>query len=116
MKTIELKPRAIAVLVALAHGGPLTAAQLKLAIGPTRKSEPNGLLRAMSEQDPRTKLIARRLHDDRWYLTHDGLGWLQSHGMDAVPEARLWHEEEQASSGSIGAQIHVLAEQIRRDP
>lgn len=83
----DLKPRAIAVLVAL-RSGPRTTAQLRVAIGDNRKSDPNGLLRAMRSAP--LSLVEQRPRDDRWYLTHDGLGWLQRHGLDAVVESKLW--------------------------
>jgi hypothetical protein len=29
-------------------------------------------------------LVTQRPHDDRWYLTDHGIGWLQTNGLDAV--------------------------------
>lgn len=107
--TLNLKPRAIAVLVALSSG-PLTTSGLRLAIGPERKSDPNGLLRSMRDDH---RLVTQRPHDDRWYLTHEGLGWLQSHGMDAVPEARAWHHDEMMASTSAGALFYQMATEIK---
>lgn len=86
---INLKPRAIAVLVAL-RNGPRTTRQLRDAIGDGRKSDPNGLLASMRSAP--LSLVTQRPHDDRWYLTHEGLGWLQNNGLDAAPEARAWSE------------------------
>lgn len=81
---LNLKPRAIAVLVAL-RSGPRTTRQLRDAIGDGRKSDPNGLLRSMNDDH---RLVERRPHDERWYLSHNGLGWLQSHGLDASDSAK----------------------------
>ena len=92
--TADLKPRAIAVLVAL-RSGPRTTSQLRTAIGDGRKSDPVGLLRCMREKP--LSLVEQRPHDDRWYLTHEGLGWLQRNGLDADDSAKLWVAQERAS-------------------
>lgn len=90
---IDLKPRAVAVLVAL-RSGPRTTEQLRIAIGDGRKSPPNGLLRAMRSAP--LSLVTQLPHDNRWYLDHDGLGWLQRHGLDADNSAKLWVAQERA--------------------
>lgn len=77
----NLKPRAVAVLCAL-RNGPRTSAQLRISIGDGRKSDPKGLLRCMREAP--LSLVTQRPHDDRWYLTDHGIGWLQTNGLDAV--------------------------------
>lgn len=87
MKTIDLKPRAIAVLCAL-RSGPKTRNQLGTAIGDGSSTvgrvATDNLLIDMCR--PGLDLITSK--HDRWYLDHDGLGWLQSHGLDATPEAK----------------------------
>lgn len=90
----NLKPRAIAVLVAL-RTGPLTIGQLRTRIGDGREGNPNGLLELMRVAP--LSLVTQRPRDDRWYLTHEGLGWLQRQGLDAVPEACAWHLPEVVS-------------------
>ena len=84
----DLRPRAIAVLCAL-RSGPKTANQIGTAIGDGSKSpqrrDTDDLLSDMAFM----KLITS--HDGRWYLDHDGLGWLQSNGLDAVNEAKIWN-------------------------
>lgn len=86
----DLKPRVIAVLCAL-RAGPKTANQLGTAIGdgstPAGRAATTDLLIDM--QRPGMDLIAG--HDGRYYLDHDGLGWLQSHGLNAAKEARIWN-------------------------
>ncbi len=86
----DLTPRAIAVLCAL-RAGPKTANQVGTAIGdgstPAGRQATADLLVDM--QRPGMDLIAQ--HDGRYYLDHDGLGWLQSNGMDAAKEARIWN-------------------------
>lgn len=90
MIMIDLKPRAIAALCTL-RSGPKTANQIGTAIGdgstPAGRRATADLLVDM--QRPGMDLIAQ--HEGRYYLDHDGLGWLQSHGLDAVKEARIWN-------------------------
>lgn len=90
----DLTPRAIAVLVAL-RLGPLSDRQLSARIGDRNINETRVLLAAMSGGAARrqelweandTMIVVRT---DQWYLDHDGLGWLQDHGLDAVPGATL---------------------------
>lgn len=78
-------PRAIAVLVAL-RNGPLSARQLSARIADRDVDETQVLLAAMAADDDAMITVK----SGQWYLDHDGLGWLQNHGLDAVPGARLW--------------------------
>lgn len=89
LKFGDLKPRAIAALLAL-RTGPKTANQIGTAIGdgnrPVDRAATADLLVDM--QRPGMDLVAG--HEGKYYLDHDGLGWLQSQGLDAVKEARIW--------------------------
>ncbi len=86
----DLKPRAIAALLAL-RTGPKTANQIGTAIGdgsrPADRAATVDLLVDM--QRPGLDLVA--LHEGKYYLDHDGLGWLQSQGLDACKEVRIWN-------------------------
>lgn len=82
----DLKPRAIAALVCL-RSGPRNAYGIRNAIGDARLADTNALIKEMLAAN----LLAKRPTDGgRYYLDHEGLGWLQRHGLDAVPEARAW--------------------------
>lgn len=100
MDTIDLKPRAIAVLCAL-RSGPKTSNQLGTAIGDgsdrAGRNATRVLLDVLSDreygkEDGRGPMIVE--HGGLWYLDHDGLGWLQGQGLDAVAEARAWNVQE----------------------
>lgn len=85
----DLKPRAIAVLVAL-RGGSRTALSLQRALGDASPAQTLALLDDMCElvgQRP-----GRKLPSDHQYLTREGAGWLADHGLETVPEAMLWVE------------------------
>lgn len=88
-----LKPRAIAVLVAL-RSGPRTTSSLRSAIGDRTQRETMDLLIDMIEMQlvevPHN--AAGDVIDDRWYLDHNGLGWLQSNGLNAAAESRAWEQ------------------------
>ena len=93
-----LKPRAIAALCSL-RTGPKSTVQIGHAIGDPDSHVDRG---PMSSRDLMSDLrsmclVAQMPGDARWYLTHDGLGWLQANGLDAVREARLWMAQEHAS-------------------
>ena len=90
----DLKPRAVALLCSLRQG-PRTTIQLRNAIGDAEQSETSLLIADMMA------MVARVDDDHRWYLTHDGLGWLQSHGLDAVPEARMYVAEQAGEVSSL---------------
>jgi len=88
----SLKPRAIAALCSL-RTGPKTTVQIGHAIGDSSVGSTRDLMGNLRDMD----LVAQVPGDARWYLTHDGIGWLQSNGLDAVREARLWVAQERAS-------------------
>ena len=88
----DLKPRAIAVLCAL-RSGPKTANQIGTAIGDGSRSHDRRATADLLEDmaSSRGGLEMLRRYDGRWYLDHNGLGWLQSNGLDAVNEACIWN-------------------------
>lgn len=88
----DLKPRAIAVLMAL-RSGALTDTQIRARIGERRTDDTIQLLHDMRD----LRLVVKLASTGRWYLAEDGIGWLQRHGLDAVPWARSWHGAEAAS-------------------
>jgi hypothetical protein len=79
-----------AVIVALRRGS-LTTAQLRNAIGDDTKEQTDKLLGDMAAAGA----VAWR--SGRWYLDHDGLAILQRDGLDAIPEARIWHGQDGAA-------------------
>ena len=81
---MNYKPRAQAVLVSLRQG-PLTTIQLKNMIGDNSMEDTHALLCDMI-----TDTIDHVSGDLRWYLTHDGVGWLEAHGLGADPSACAW--------------------------
>ena len=86
-----LKPRAIAVLCAL-RSGPKNLAMLADAIGDHPINNTKELLAEMC----RELLLGQVGNSVYYYLDHDGIGWLQNNGLDAVHEARLWVAQEAA--------------------
>lgn len=89
----DLTARAIAVLCAMRQG-PLNVEMARFAIGDAILLETHHLLGEMAEDG----LIGHASgYDVRYYLTNDGVGWLQNHGLNAVPEARLLVAQERAS-------------------
>lgn len=97
MKGIELKPRAVAVLCAL-RSGPKTTNQLGSSIGDgvsaSARNATAGLLDAMRHHASGALIQQVRGQPTRWYLDHDGLGWLQSNGLDAVFGAWAWNASD----------------------
>lgn len=88
---IDLKPRAVAVLCAL-RSGPRSTASLRGAIGDPTIHQTESLLLCMESVDcgaAGSRRLVVRSTDGRWYLDHDGLGWLQTNGLDAVPAALI---------------------------
>src|SRR5678809_833414 len=89
---IDLTPRGTAVLCALRQG-PLTTIQLKNRIGDGNAEDTHDLLCDMI-----TWLVDHRPGDrSLWYLTHDGVGWLESNGLPVAQESRLWRAQEALS-------------------
>lgn len=95
---LDITPRAIAVLVAL-RNGPLTATQLRSRIGDGGSAiQTLELLRDMRLLGLVAQVVESNQTAAAWYLDHDGIGWLQTSGLDAVPEARLWVAIERAAA------------------
>lgn len=92
MTPAALKPRAIAVLVALRDGG-RTRAQLRNAIADQSTSATLNLLGDMR----RKGLVGQVPDDDRWYLDHDGDSWLETRSLRVSRSARLWSAVESRS-------------------
>jgi hypothetical protein len=77
------KPRAIAVMVAL-RNGPLTTRQLQNCLSDPSMSATRKLM-----ADMLTDVVDHRLGDPNlWYLTDDGVGWIESQGLDVASGAR----------------------------
>lgn len=79
---LDLKPRAVAVLVAL-RKGPRAPAALADALAEDSIAELRALLVCMVAEQ-----LIRAYSARVWGLTHDGLGWLQSNGLDATQDAK----------------------------
>lgn len=77
-----LKPRAIAVLVAL-RAGQRTLMQLRNALAEHSVGTMRYLLCDMKAED-----LVISVPGDLWQLTTVGLGWLQTNGLDATPGAK----------------------------
>jgi len=94
----SLTPRAVAAMCAL-RSGPKTTKQLHVAIGDRKGGGENTRL-LLVQMAERGVIVSRgpsapsKAWSAVWYITHDGLGWLQSHGLDAVREACIWSVEE----------------------
>lgn len=101
----DLKPRAIAVLVAL-RSGALTDTQIRARIGERRTDDTVQLLHDMRD----LRLVIKLASTGRWYLDHDGLGWLQDHGLDAVPGAKIWRAELDAHMERMQPTIDAINE------
>lgn len=78
------KPRAQAVLVALRRG-PLTTRSLSARIGDRDCHETRALLCDMITDT----VDHRNGNGDLWYLTTDGVAWLETNGLLVSDEARL---------------------------
>lgn len=93
----SLKPRAVAVLCSL-RSGPKTTVELARAIGDASVRARGTKEATRDLMDSMLSLGLVKARNDerslRWYLTHDGLGWLQSNGLDACHEVRLWVRDE----------------------
>jgi hypothetical protein len=93
LRDLALTPRAVAVLVCL-RKGPRSVASIADAIGDSTIIATRDLLRLLSIDSAQDatghKLVREGIGSQRatYGLTHDGLGWLQSHGLDATPAAK----------------------------
>lgn len=87
----DLKPRAIAVLVAL-RGGSRTALSLQRALGDASPAQTLALIDDMTVMGLVGQRPGRTLPSDHRYLTREGAGWLADHGLETAPEAMLWVE------------------------
>jgi hypothetical protein len=91
LRDLALQPRAVALLVAL-RKGPRSTASLADAIGDTLVAQTRSLCQLMADGFDGYRLIAfgrDGLGTRAAYgLTHDGLGWLQSQGLDASESAK----------------------------
>lgn len=82
MKGADLKPRAVAALCSLRTGG-RSAVSMRPAIGDSTVIQTLDLL-----SDMRVMGLVARDGESHWRLTGDGLGWLQTNGLDANQEAK----------------------------
>ncbi len=91
LRDLVLKPRVVTVLVAL-RKGPRSPRALADAIGDQDFTDTVNLLTLMSRgiegDGSGPKLVAPGRQARSYGLTHDGLGWLQSQGLDATPAAK----------------------------
>lgn len=83
MATPDLKPRAIAVLVALRNGA-LTDTQIRDRIGERHTDDTVQLLHDMRD----LRLVLKLATTGRWYLDGEGIGWLADHGLEPVLSAK----------------------------
>lgn len=87
LRDLDLTPRTVAVLVAL-RKGPRSPRALADAIADSTFTDTVNLLTLMSQGVDGRKLIMPGRQARGYGLTYDGLGWLQSHGLDATPAAK----------------------------
>ena len=96
--TIDLTPRAMAVLMAL-RNGPRDFKAIRSAIGDRRTDDTMALLILMSKDMSCGAvscgaMLGQVQGDARYYLTHDGVGWLETNGLPVAQESRLWRAQE----------------------
>lgn len=91
VRELALTPRAMAVLVALRKGLRSTAA-ISAAIADESTTETRSLLQLMAVGIDGRMLVVQCGSGGSggriWGLTNDGIGWLQSHGLDATSAAK----------------------------
>jgi len=90
LRDLALRPRAIATLCTLRRG-PRSTGDIADALGDADINETRSLLLLMSEgiDGARTgRKLVQAAGPRSWGLTHDGLGWLQSQGLDATEDAK----------------------------
>jgi hypothetical protein len=98
VKGADLKPRAVAVLVALRHEA-RNRVQIRNAIGDPSTMETIDLLGDLS----RMAMVGQVPGDDRWYLDHSGVGWLETNGLGVNQDSRLWVAQERKLTSPRGA-------------
>lgn len=79
----HLNPRAQAVMCAL-RASALGIASLTNRIGDHNSAATTDLCKALRAEG------MLQFTGWQWHLTHDGLGWLQTNGMDATDSAKEW--------------------------
>lgn len=101
MTTNNLKPRAIAALVAL-RSGPRTIASIRDAISDTNSNATRDLMNDLRGDHGYVALASGGI----WCLTHEGIGWCESNGMPVAAAAltaasRAWEAERAATGGAL---------------
>ena len=86
LRDLALKPRCVALLVILREG-PLSVSAIQHALRDRRISDTRDLLRDALAFSDDCSLVAN-CDGTFWGLTYDGLGWLQSQGLDASEDAK----------------------------
>lgn len=110
-----LRPRAIAILVAL-RVGPRDDASLQHAIGDSTIAETSEMTGYLGDQlscrsvGATDAMIAHAKDDERWHLTYEGMDWLQRRGLDASEAAKS------ALYAAIDADLATQADDISRNP
>jgi hypothetical protein len=84
LRDLALRPRAVAILVAL-RKGPRRVSAIADAIAEDTKTETLVMLRSVAE---RGLIQSYDTQSAVWGLTYDGLGWLQGQGLDASESAK----------------------------
>lgn len=86
LRDLELTPRCVALLVILREG-PLSSSAIQRALRDRSIADTRDLLRDAHAFSADRSLVM--CYDGTlWGVTHDGLGWLQSHGLDASESAK----------------------------
>jgi hypothetical protein len=86
LRDLALKPRCVALLVIL-RGGPLSRAAIQYALRDHSTEETLSLLRDANAFNAKLSLVSN-YDGTLWGVTHDGLGWLQSQGLDVTESAK----------------------------
>lgn len=79
-----LTPRAVAAVCCL-RSGAKTNIQIRNCIGDQTLTSTRDLLRDLRSMG----FLSQSPGDERWYLTHDGVGWLETNGLRVNDAARL---------------------------
>lgn len=86
LRDLAPTPRCVALLVILREG-PLSRSAIQHALRDRSHADTLALLRDAHAFSADRSLVAN-YDGTAWGLTHDGLGWLQSHGLDASESAK----------------------------